>query len=352
MTEYRPFHNTDPPQLLKLWHDCRLGRGAAEGFRCDAFETLLFAQPFFDRRGLIVACDGADIVGYVHAGFGATADGSRLSLDTGVICIIMVHPDYRRQGIGRELIARAVSYLEGNGSTSITAGAEKDRDPFYIGLYGGCRVSGFLESDENAAPFLESLGYQPVRRYAVMQRAIDQQNDPVNFRLVTIRRKMELAIASSLEKNTWWWDTRFGRLDSIRFMLHPKAGGSPVASLTVHGLDLYLAKWQRRAIGLTDLFVPEAERGKGYAQALLVEVCRRLREELVTAVESHVLESDEAGIAALKSAGLERVDTGIVYQLGGEPAARSLDSTIILDAPDDPPPDDTDDSVVHFEPWK
>lgn len=61
----------------------------------------------------------------------------------------------------------------------------------------------------------------------------------------------------------------------------------------------------------------------------------------MTAVESHALESDESTIAALKSAGLERVDTGIVYELGGEPAARGLDSTIILDKPIDPQADDT-----------
>lgn len=86
-----------------------------------------------------------------------------------------------------------------------------------------------------------------------------------------------------------------------------------MAEVTVVGLDHYMATWQQRAIGLLDLHVPEANRRKGYAQALLVEVCRRVKTDLITLVESHVVEGNEAGIQALKSAGFEHVDTGVVY---------------------------------------
>ena len=73
MIEYRRFHNSDPPRLVSLWHACRLGPGAAEGFSFDAFETVNFSQPYFDPDGLIVAFDGAEAVGFVHAGFGSNA---------------------------------------------------------------------------------------------------------------------------------------------------------------------------------------------------------------------------------------------------------------------------------------
>lgn len=316
--EYRSFRNSDPPRLLGVWHACRLGRGAVEGIATDAFELLNFAQPYFDPEGLILACDGAEVVGFVHAGFGPNDDESGLSHETGVVCAVLVHPDHRRRGIGRELVARAENYLRSHGSINILAGPAPPYDPFYVGLYGGVQPAGFLESDPDAAPFFQAVGFQPVERRAVLQRDIVNTSDPVSFRQMTLRRKMELAVADSPERMTWWWLTRYGRLDSVRFLLVPKGGGEPVAAVTAIGLDLYLPKWNERAVGLCDLDVPRAERRKGYAQTLIVESCRRLRQELVTRVEAHAPENDPIIVPLLEKSGFERVDTGVVYRRSGE----------------------------------
>ena len=58
MVDFRPFHNTDPPHLLKLWHAANLGPSAAEGFPCDVLELAVYSRPYFDRKGLILAVDG------------------------------------------------------------------------------------------------------------------------------------------------------------------------------------------------------------------------------------------------------------------------------------------------------
>jgi len=313
---YRTFLNSDPPKLVQLWHRCELGRGAASGFSYDALEFLNFSQRYFDREGFIVAVDEETdrIVGFVHAGFGPNEDFSALSHDRGLICAIMVDPAKRGHGIGRELVARAEAYLRELGSREIIAGPAAPFDPFYIGLYGGSRPTGFLESDPHAEPFFRSLGYEPSERYAVLQRDIVNTRDPMNFRLVTVKRKMKLSIAGGPARTDWWWMTRYGRLETLRFMLEPKLGGEPVASVTVLGLDLYLQKWQQRVVGLIDLKVDESARRKGYAMALLTELCKRLRDEMVTLVEAHVCEENEAALKVFKFSGFERVDTGIVYR--------------------------------------
>jgi ribosomal protein S18 acetylase RimI-like enzyme len=320
--EYRSFHNSDPPQLVRLWETGGFGRGAAAGLTPDAFERLVFSQPFFDPDGLIVACDGPKIVGFVHAGFGVNVESTTLDRSSGVLCAVVVERAFRRQGIGRELVARAERYLAAAGATSITAGPAPPRDPFYIGLYGGSRISGFLESDPDPAQFFPAVGYAPLERHAVLQRSVDEPSTPMNFRLLSIRRKTELGVADEPQQSTWWWLTRFGRLDFLRFVLAPKDGGPAVAELTIVGLDLYLPKWQQRAVGVIDLFVPESERRKGYAQALLIEVCRRLRDELVTLLEAHVPERDTATLALFESAGFRRVDAGVVYGRVESPAVR------------------------------
>ena len=134
LIEYRPFHNSDPPKLVALWHSCQLGRGAAEGISCDVFEMVNFSQRIFDRNGLIVACDGPDAVGFIHAGFGPDFDSEekQLAPNPGVICAVMVHPDYRGRGIGRELVKRAEAYLKEAGSQEIFAGPAEPLDPFYV----------------------------------------------------------------------------------------------------------------------------------------------------------------------------------------------------------------------------
>ena len=171
-----------------------------------------------------------------------------------------------------------------------------------------------MESDAEAAPFLAAAGYEPVERHAVMQCDLAKQRSPMSFRLVNVRRKIELAITPEPHDVSWWWGTRYGRLDSVDFTLRPKDGPGQFAQMTVVGLDLYMTSWQQRAVGLTHLRTQETELRKGYAQALVIEVCRRLKDELVTLAEAHSLESNAAVLKLLESCGFNRVDTGVVYR--------------------------------------
>jgi len=312
--EYRTFHNSDPARIVALWNGCPLGRGAATGVAVDVFETLNFAQPYFDREGLILACDGPDVVGFVHAGFGANAQETALSYDSGVICAVLVHPTCRRRGIGRELVSRAEAYLRSRGAQSLYAGPCEPRDPFFFGLYGGGCPSGFLESDADAAPFFQAMGYEPIERYAVMQCDLSTQRTPMSFRFITVRRKIELTVTPEPPHVSWWWATRYGRLDTVEFSLHSKEAPDDLAEMTVIGMDLYMSAWQQRAVGFSQLRTRETELRKGYAQALLMETCRRLKDELVTLAEAHALESNTPVLKLLESCGFARVDTGVVYR--------------------------------------
>ncbi len=313
MIEYRSFRNSDPPQLVRLWHSCGLGRGAADGLSYESFDRLVWGQHYFDPQGLIVAYDGERMVGFVHAGFRGSADELWIDQSAGAICAVLVDPDSRRQGIGRELVQRAETYLRSKGATAIQAGAAAPCDGFYLGLYSGSQLSGFLESDAFAAPFFAGLGYQSAERYSVLHRQL-ADGDPMNFRLSLIRRKMEPQIFALPEQPTFWWFSRYGRQENVHFRLVPKSGGDPVASVTVGGLDLYVGKWGERAIGISDLVVHSPARRQGHAQALLVEVFRRMRQEMVTLAEAHVAENNSAALAVFKSVGFRPVDAGVVYR--------------------------------------
>lgn len=313
---YRAFRNSDPPRLIQLWQECQLGRGAAENLRPDAFEAVNFSKTYFDRRGLILAFDDetGNLVGMVHAGFGTNHDRSALDYGIGVICLVMVLPAYRRQGIGRELLRRAESYLVSRGARVLRAGAASPHDPFYMGLYGGTKPAGFLESDAAARPFIEACGYSEIERRLIYFRDPEKTSAPMNMKMMEHRRRMQLSVTDRLPDRSWWNACRYGNLDYIRFLMQPKNGESPVAGVTIIGLDFYMSKWNRRVVGMTDVFVVEEYRKQSVGQTLLTEVCKRLKEELITGAEAHVPEEDELGNRLLQSSGFYQVDTGVVYR--------------------------------------
>ena len=315
MIEYRHYRNNDSPGLLILWNESGLARGGATDITLSLLDLLLFSQPYFDRQGLILACEDDRLVGMVHAGFGCNEQRSDLSQDDGVICQLLVHPERRRQGIGSELLERAKAYLLQRGATTIHAGPGPGRDPFYCGLYGGSEAAGFLATDEGVSEFLAAKGFDAADRYAVFQRPLElDKGEPVDFRGVQWRRRVRIEISPQHNDGDWWWNTRIGRLDYVRFQLFHKDGDELIASLTLIGLDQFLSKWNSRAIGLTDIHVVEHHRRQGLGRLLITETLRRLKQETINLVEAHAGESDEALTGLLASCGFQRVDAGTQYR--------------------------------------
>lgn len=314
VVQYRTFHNSDPPKILKLWHASNLGPSAAEGFPCDILELFVFSQPYFDRDGLIVAEHDGRIVGFVHAGFSALPDQSGLDPSAGVICGLMVHPEARRQGTGSELVRRAEQYLVAHGAKTVTAGAGMNGNGFYNGIYGGLQPAGFSRSAAPWEEFLQPLGYEPYSSTRVLHRDLTMGRDPVSARLIRHRRRLNLVITDRVSDLPWWWHVRFGQLDALKFELRERHNEQLVASAQIVGLDVYIPKWGVRAVGLRDVLVPKEQRRQGYGLSLVLEICRRLREQSVQMIEAHVDAQNSAGFELLQQACFSQVEELVAYR--------------------------------------
>lgn len=310
---FRKFRNSDPPELVRLWNVSYLGRGVAAPITCDIFDTAALVHTYFDPQGLIVAEQQGKLLGFVHVGFGVNAEHADLDHTQAVVCAIVVDPQARNSRIGCRLLEQAEKYARSKGATDLYAGPSPGRDPFYTGIYGGCRPSGFLESHTSLHPFLQSFGFSEYEKHGIFQKNLQTSRDPVNFRLMNIRRKMEIELTDQPFNVDWWWMIRMGRYDYLRFELRQKNGVEPVAGISVIGLDFYIPAWNERAVGLLDLFVEEDQRRKGYAQALLIEIGRRLKLEMVTLAEIHVSLNSQPVVKLVEGAGFTQIDTGIVY---------------------------------------
>ena len=116
------------------------------------------------------------------------------------------------------------------------------------------------------------------------------------------RRHLNLVITDRPTNESWWWFVRYGHLDWLRFELHEKGTENVVASGQIIGMDLFIPKWGVRSVGIRQIFVPESQRRHGYAQALLLEICRRLKGESVELVEANVLPNDQPVLDLFNSA--------------------------------------------------
>jgi len=203
MVRIRHFRNDDPPALVALWNDSVLGRGAYTLRSAVPLERHVFAKPYFDPQGLLIAEDNEQVVGFAHAGFGPNDTESALDRSRGVLCAIVVHPSRRRRGLGGQLLRAAEEYLTTRGTSVMHAGPHWPLCPFYFGLYGGSMLPGFLVSDEVGELFLTHHGYDKARSTVVFQRRLDQPVVATDPRFTNLRRRYELRITPTVALGSW-----------------------------------------------------------------------------------------------------------------------------------------------------
>jgi len=226
-----------------------------------------------------------------------------------------VKVDYRRQGIGTELLLRSQNYLRRKGATTLYAGSMKPHNPYSFGMYGGSDSPGFLTSDHDAAPFLEYHGYQGAGTTLVFQRRIEQPLNIADTRFGTLRRKFEVQILPKPSIGTWWQECLYGTMEPVEFRLEDTITNQPVASVLVWEMEGYSWRWNTPAAGILDLYVDPDLRRQGLGKFLIAQLLKYLQEQYFGIVEVQITERNQATIALFRSIGFERIDAGRTYKI-------------------------------------
>jgi ribosomal protein S18 acetylase RimI-like enzyme len=313
---FRSFRNNDPPGLMEVWNQAFTGRGAVHLRGSYPLERFAYAKPYFDPDGLILALDGEERVGFAHAGFGPNPAGNGLSREHGVTCLLGVRPSHRRRGIGSELLGRCEQYLQGHGAQTISAGCMRPLNPFYLGLYGGSEMPGFLTSDSAAGPFLEHHGYEPWETALVFQRRLDQPVNVVDARFAALRRRFELRVLPRSGPANWWEECVLGPLEPIEFRLEDTASRRPVARAEVWEMETFSWTWGLPTVGVVNVEVLADLRRQGLAKFLLTNLLRYLQEQYFALVEMQAAERNQVAVKFCRSLGFEQVDFGRTYRRG------------------------------------
>ncbi len=280
----------------------------------DLLETLVLAKPYFDREGLVMAFDDDVPVGFAHASFGPCDEEKDMSTQWGVTSMLMVRPNYQRQGIAVELLRRSEDYLRRRGAQVLYAGGIKPLNGFYLGLYGGSELPGVLDSGPRAQQLFRAGGYREIDRTVVLQRDLAGFRAPMDRQQIQIRRRCTLRVKNDPPPRTWWEACTWGPFDRIRLELVENVGGNIVASAMFWNLQPLASSWGVHAAGLLDLEVDAEHRRSGLATYLLSESFRHCAVQGASMIEVQTMESNTAARQLYAKLGFREVDHGAVFR--------------------------------------
>ena len=332
MIAYRAARNTDPPALVQLWNDAVAGRGAYPLRTPLSLERWVFSKPYYTNEDLVLAVNDetGKPVGFALSGFAPDAEFTGLNAAHGVVCLVAVHPEYRRRGVGRELLARAEANLRARGAARVTVGAMWPNSPYLFGLYGGSNSPGLLASDGDYAPFLAALGFAPAATTLVFQKRLDSPLTIADARFGMLRRRYEAQTLKVSNVAHWWQDCQWGVLEPVELRLFDKLTSMPAARALVWDLEGFAWRWNCPSAGILDVQVRSDLRKLGLGKLLVSHVLRFLQDQFFAAAELQVNAADEAAVGMCRSMGMDEIDRGHAYErpqtavqsdVAGEPLA-------------------------------
>jgi GNAT superfamily N-acetyltransferase len=317
MLSFRTFRNTDPPAVIDIWRSRAGQPGLLQPVSADLFEQLVFAKPYFDCHGLIIADDDGRAVGFAHAGFGPNDCESDISTDLGVTCVALVRPECPTAEVAAGLLRQTEQYLRGRGAKVLYGGAIRPLNPFYLGLYGGAELPGILVSDRVATELFRSQGYREIDQTLVFRRDLTDFQVPMDRAQLALRRQMTIQMTVDPPSRSWWDACTTSDFDLTRFEVMPRGGGQVLARATFRGMEPSGASTFVRAAGLIDLEVDAARRRQGLATYLLGEAFQNCSRQGIMLVEVQTMARNAAAIALYRKLGFRQADQGVVFRKDG-----------------------------------
>lgn len=321
MIEFRCFRNDDPPRLADVWRAADLGPRAIQPMTAALLEGYVFSKPYFDRAGLLVACDGERVVGFAHAAFGPAAARTGLDMAIGITLVVVVVPRVDQAAINAGLLARCEDYLRCRGARTIMGGAAANVAGFYLGLYGGSDVPGILDSSPAMQAAFREAGYEEADRIVVLRRSLAGFRPPVNRVHMAIRRTTTVRVIDEPSRRDWWEAATTTGIALRRYDLRTNPEGGLrgdteglLGSATFWDMQPLASGWGVTASGLLHVDVEGPRRRQGLANYLVAEALHDLAEEGVAVAETQVSEANGPALSLFAKLGFQAVDRGTVFR--------------------------------------
>lgn len=158
MIEYRCYSPGDEQQIVKVWNETL----TVDPITPARFRNLVLLDGNFDPEGLRLAFHNNQLVGCFYAVRRLMPmSGSDLEPENGWIPFFFVHQDYRKQGIGENLLKQAEEFLKKHGRKNVFFASYA---PNYI--LPGIDLEAYPEGWE----FLQKTGFEKLYSPVAMDR--------------------------------------------------------------------------------------------------------------------------------------------------------------------------------------
>lgn len=318
MITYRPFLNTDIPLITEIWRSHPPMRGLVHSISSSVLEQHVLSKPYFDRCGVLLAIDDDQPLGFVHAGFGANEQLDNVDHRIAVISMLMVARSgttttAARGEIAQELLQRAEDFVASRGAKTILAGGSYPNNPFYLGLYGGSRLPGILESDRFSRSVFEKRGYQQEYRTGIWQLNLTGFRTIVNREQMQIRRKFNIRAEFDPSPRSWWEACTLGHAERMKFELINRFGNFSCGEVNFWDMQPLASDWGVRAAGMFDILIDPVHRRTGLGTFLIGEALRQLKDHGSTIAEVQTRMDDLPSIGLFEKLGFEQIDEGLMF---------------------------------------
>ncbi|MCC6492224.1 MAG: GNAT family N-acetyltransferase [Pirellulales bacterium] len=313
---FRPFRNSDPPDLAAIWRSQPAQRGVLQAMSAPLLEYGVFSKMHFDPAGLIVATRDDRPCGFAHAGFGPSDDERAVDTALGTTLVLMLEGGGRDGSLADDLLKASEAYLRGRGAGVIYAGGVNPLNSFYLGLYGGSEIPGVLQSD---GVFLDAClrgGYRELDYVRILQCDLARVRPLVSRELRAIKRTTQLVERIDPPPRSWWEACVWGSLQRDVFSLVDKSQ-TVVATASFWDMQPLSAGWGMSSAGLFELYVEPSLRRRGYASYLIGEAIRVLRRRGVATIEAQTMGTNQAAGAFYAKLGFTEIDHGVVLRQDG-----------------------------------
>ena len=315
MISYRSFLNTDTPALVDIWQKQKPCRSLSQIVTRQIFDRMVFAKPFFDPRGLILAFIDERPVGFIHVGFAPASTMDGIDQSIGILAQIRIADEEHQAAISTGLWECANEYFRSHGTTVCYAGSHFPHSPFYIGLYGGSRIPGIPDDDLSTLTLLREIGFEPAGKISVLQISLSGYRPPVNRALMQARRQFQVsAIVDPLLPN-WWECCTFGWAELFGFRIVRRSDKQVVGSTLLWEIQPLSSQWGTQTMGLVDLSIDAEFQRQGLGTLLVGESLRHLTEQGFASVEIQLREDDEPTLALARKTGFEQIAAGIELKI-------------------------------------
>ncbi len=276
----------------------------------------VFAKPYFDQAGLILAIrefdDGTSRpLGMIHAGFAPNEARSDLDMSHGIISLMQVIEGENAREAEDNLLRLGVEYLERRGSKTISVGSDFPCGPFYNGIYGGSRVPGCLAEDTASRLAFERGGFIAGETIQIFTRSLTGFRPVVGRTQMAIRRQVQFSTPVEDLHASWWDHCTLGVAERETFKVVDRRDHHEIARAIFRDVQPLASEWGVQARGLYAINVnKEPEPSEGIELFLLGESMRHLMQDGIGLVEVQASENDLAMVEVLGKLGFQQADSG------------------------------------------